>query len=272
MLKKADKKEMPFLDHLEELRWRILKCLAALIILTAASFPLTTWMLTVLTHPNAHLPHPAKLIFLKPAAMMMVRMELSIGMGLIGSLPVILYQIWAFVAPGLLPRERRPILPVLLITIVCFAFGSCFAYLVLIPVMLRFLFSIGTQFIEAAININDYISFVMRLIVICGLIFEMPVLAFFLARIGLITSSWLVRFWRYAIVLILILAAVVTPTPDPVNMLILAVPLVLLYWISIWVAAVAQKKRNRPDRKIPARKPVSGTRKRSKTPGKKKTV
>jgi len=241
--KRNNKKEMPFLEHLEELRWRIIKCLTSIILLSIAAFPLTTMFLTILTASNARLPHPAKLVFLKPTAMIMIRMEISIAAGLIGSLPVVVYQVWRFVAPGLLTKEKRTVFPLILITFFCFAIGALFAYWVIIPVMLPFLFSMGTRFIEPVININDYLSFVLRLIIALGLMFEMPVAAFFLARIGLITGRLLKRIWRTSVVVIFILAAAITPTVDPVNMTIFALPLLLLYAVSTAVASAAEKKR-----------------------------
>jgi sec-independent protein translocase protein TatC len=239
--KRNDKKEMPFLEHLEELRWRIIKCLTSIILLSIAAFPLTTLFLTILTASNARLPHPAKLVFLKPTAMIMIRMEIAAG--LIGSLPVVVYQVWRFVAPGLLTKEKRTVFPLILITFFCFALGALFAYWVIIPVMLPFLFSMGTRFIEPVININDYLSFVLRLIIALGLMFEMPVAAFFLARIGLITGRLLKRIWRTSVVVIFILSAALTPTVDPVNMTIFALPLLLLYAVSTAVASAAEKKR-----------------------------
>jgi sec-independent protein translocase protein TatC len=237
------RKEMPFLDHLEELRWRILKSLIALIAFSAAAFPLTDLALKFLTLPNERLATPAKLIFLKPTGMLMVRMEIAIALGVMLSLPVVIYQLWMFVSPGLLPKEKKNVMPVMLITAVCFLIGSSFAYFVMVPMMLRFLFGLGTSSIEAVININDYMSFLLRLILMTGLIFELPVLAFFLARIGLLKPAFLRKFRRIGIVLILILAAVITPTPDPFNMLVLAVPLYFLYEISIWVTVVAYRKK-----------------------------
>lgn len=256
MKSKNAAREMPFLDHLEELRWRIIKCLSSVIITTCAAFPLTTWLLNILTYPNARLAHPAKLIYLKPAAMMMIRMEISIAAGLIASLPVVIYQIWKFVSPGLLAKEKNYVFPVILITLFCFAIGGAFAYFAIIPVMLPFLFSMGTQYIEANINISDYMSFVLRLVLICGLVFEMPVLAFFLARIGLLSHRFLIKFWRYALVVIFIFAAIATPTPDPFNLFLLALPIVLLYGISIWVAAIGYKKKEPTQKalKTPQRK------------------
>jgi sec-independent protein translocase protein TatC len=241
--KKNPDREMPFLDHLEELRWRILKSLGAVITAAAAAFTLTDWILDLLTLPNERLAHPARLIFLKPAGMLMLRMEIAIVTGLIAALPVVLYQLWQFICPGLLPRERKLFPPILFSTIFCFAMGAGFAYGVMIPIILPFLYGMGTESIEAVINVNEYVSFMMRLILLTGLVFELPVAAFFLARLGLVTPKLLRRIRKYSIVAIFILAAVVTPTPDPVNQIILAVPLLVLYEISILVAAVAYRKR-----------------------------
>jgi sec-independent protein translocase protein TatC len=266
------RKEMPFLEHLEELRRRILICLAALIVLSCAAFPLTNIALKILTYPNMHLIKPAKLIFLKPTGMLMVRMEIAIAMGIIGSLPLIIYQLWRFIAPGLLPKEKKYGFPVIFFTFFCFILGAFFAYLAMIPIMLYFLFNtMGTESIEAMININDYMSFMLRIILITGLVYELPVLAFFLARIGLVSPTFLRKFRRHSIVFILILAAVITPTPDPFNMCILAIPLYFLYEISIWVTVLAYRKRQEadaekkknPHAKKPTKKPNSQTKSKS---------
>ncbi|MDM7925301.1 MAG: twin-arginine translocase subunit TatC [bacterium] len=235
--------EMPFLEHLEELRWRILKSLAAVVVAAGTAFPLSGRILDILTLPNDRLPDPARLIFLKPAGMLMLRMEIAVVAGLTAALPVVLYQLWQFIAPGLLPRERRLFPPLLFSTIFCFALGAAFAYGVMIPAILPFLYGMGTDSIEAVINVNEYASFLMRLILLTGLVFELPVAAFFLARIGLVTPALLRRIRKYSIVSIFVLSAVVTPTPDPLNQILLAVPLLILYEISIVVAAVAYRRR-----------------------------
>ena len=240
-------KEMPFLDHLEELRWRILKSLGAVALFTCIAFPLSGWLLDVLTYPNTRLANPARLVFLKPAGMLMVRMEIAIGVGIVAALPVILYQLWQFIIPGLLPKERRYILPTIFFTTVCFLLGTFFCYFVLIPIILPFLFSLGTKSIEAVININDYMSFVLRLVLMTGVVWELPVLSFFLSRIGLVTPRFLRKYRRHAIVIIFIVAAVVTPTIDPVSQGILAVPLLLLYEISIGVAALGHRMKRQAD-------------------------
>ena len=242
-----DAKEMPFLDHLEELRWRILKSLGAVVLFTCAAFPCTGWLLDVLTYPNTRLANPARLVFLKPTGMLMVRMEIALGVGLVAALPVILYQLWQFVTPGLLPKERRYILPTLFFTTVCFLLGAVFCYFVLIPIVLPFLFSMGTESIEAVININDYMSFVLRLVLMTGVVWELPVLSFFLSRIGLVTPKFLRKYRRHSIVIIFIVSAVVTPTIDPISQGILAVPLLLLYEISIAVSALGYSMKKKSD-------------------------
>lgn len=240
---KNQNREMPFLEHLEELRWRILKSLAAVVVAAGTAFPLSGRILDILTLPNDRLPDPARLIFLKPAGMLMLRMEIAVVAGLTAALPVVLYQLWQFIAPGLLPRERRLFPPLLFSTIFCFALGAGFAYGVMIPAILPFLYGMGTDSIEAVINVNEYASFLMRLILLTGLVFELPVAAYFLARIGLVTPALLRRIRKYSIVAIFVLSAVVTPTPDPLNQILLAVPLLILYEISIVVAAVAYRRR-----------------------------
>jgi sec-independent protein translocase protein TatC len=237
---------MPFLDHLEELRGRILKSLIAVVVLAFTAFPFTDLALDILTHPNTRLVHPAKLVFLKPTGMLMLRMEVAIALAVILGAPIILYQLWQFISPGLLERERKYVFPIIFLTVFCFLIGASFCYFALIPVILPFLFSMGTETIQATININEYMSFVLRLILLSGLTFELPVIAFALARIGLITPATLRRIRRYAIVGIFIFAAVVTP-PDPLSQIVLAIPMLLLYEISIWVSALGYRRKKESD-------------------------
>jgi len=255
MAKSRDKKEdaspkktgeMPFLDHLEELRWRIIKSIASVAIFMLVAFPFSSHILNFLTDPNDDLAEPAKLIFLKPTGMILVRMELALVVGVLCSIPVILYQFWNFVAPGLLPSEKKYIPGAIIITSLCFILGSFFAYLVMIPTVLPFLYSMGTDTITATININEYISFILRIVIVAGVLFELPVLSFFLARVGILEPSFLKKYRRYGIVVVFILAAVVTP-PDPMSQLMMAVPLIFLYEISIWVALIGQRRKKASD-------------------------
>lgn len=243
---KFDPKEMPFLDHLEELRWRIMKALGAVVLFTCIAFPFTGVLLDLLTLPNDHLASPAKLIFLKPTGMLVVRLEVALIVGVIVSLPVIFYQLWMFIAPGLLENERKYVVPFVLYTTGCFLVGTGFAYFILIPTVLPFLFSMGTETIEATINITEYMSFILRLILVAGLVFELPMLSFILARIGLLTASFMRKYRRYSIVLFFIFAAIVTP-PDPMSQLLIAIPLVVLYEASIFIALLGQKLKRQTD-------------------------
>jgi sec-independent protein translocase protein TatC len=238
--KKTTRSEMPFLDHLEELRWRILKSLGSVFLFTIIAFPFTGFLLDFLTLPNSHLSEPAKLIFLKPTGMLMVRLEIAIASGILVSLPVLLYQLWMFISPGLLYKEKRFILPAIFATTFCFLLGAAFAYGILIPMVLPFLFNMGTKSINANINITEYMSFVLRLILVAGLIFELPILSFFLTRIGLLTPAFLKKVRPYSIVIIFIFSAIVTP-PDPMSQILMALPLLILYEISIWISYIGYR-------------------------------
>jgi len=223
---------MAFLDHLEELRWRILKCLGAVMFGFIIAMFFSGQLLDLLTRPNDLLEKPADLIFLKPTGMLMVRMEIAFVAGLIGTSWFIFIQFWKFVAPGLLPKEKKYFLPALLLTALWFLLGIAFSYFVMIPQVLPFLYQMGTESIKATINITEYISFTLRLILVAGLIFELPTLSFFLSRLGLLTPSFMRKYRRYGIVLVFILSAVITP-PDPASQILMAFPLLLLYEISI---------------------------------------
>jgi sec-independent protein translocase protein TatC len=244
--KKIDPKEMPFLDHLEELRKRILISLGVTLVFMIAFMPLSGFFLEILTLPNDHLKEPAQLIYLKPAGIMMVRMEIGLVAGLLAALPVIFYQLWKFIAPGLMPRERRMVMPAVAITTVCFLIGSAFCYFIVIPTILPFLYSMGTETIKPQINISEYIGFLLRMILVSGLIFELPVLSYFLSRLGILKPEFMKKYRRYAIVVIFIFAAIVTP-PDPVSQVLMAIPLTVLYEISIWVSVIAVRKRMRAE-------------------------
>jgi len=237
-----DTKEMPFLDHLEELRWRILKCLGSVILFTLVAFPFSDKLLDFLTAPNDGLENPAEIIFLKPTGALIVRMEAALVTGLIASAAVIFYQMWQFIAPGLFAKEKKYFFPGLISTLLCFGSGIAFAYWGLIPIILPILYGMGTETITAKINLNDYIGFVLRLIIVTGLIFELPVISFLLTRIGLINPAFLRKYRRYGIVFIFILAALITP-PDPASQITMALPLILLYEISIFVSIIALKRR-----------------------------
>jgi sec-independent protein translocase protein TatC len=244
--KSLEEKEMPFLDHLEELRWRILKSLAAILIFAIASFYFSTQFLNFLTQPINNLDPVPEIIFLTPTGMFMVRITLSLVAGVILGFPVIFYQIWRFVMPGLYRQERQYVIPVLIACTGFFLIGAVMAYFVVIPLALRFLMAMATETIKPTLEIGKYVGFITRLILAFGIVFQLPIISFFLASIGLITPASMRRFRRYAVIGTFALAAVITP-PDVYSQILLAFPLLGLYELSILITTIAFRGRDKEE-------------------------
>ncbi len=237
-------KEMSFLDHLEELRWRIIKCLASIILLGLVSLLFSETILNLLTHPVVNLPHPPKIIFLSPTGMFVVRIWLALACGVVLGLPVIFYQVWAFVAPGLLARERKYIGGLTLFSTLFFLLGAAFSYFIIVPYGLRFLLGLRTPQIEPQLDVGKYIGFVSRIILAFGAVFQLPIFSLFLTKIGIISPHFLRQKRRYALVLIFVLAAFLTP-PDAFTQVAMAFPLIFLYELSILVSVLVSKREAR---------------------------
>lgn len=250
MKKKKDERtflgEMSFLEHLEELRWSLIKSIIAIVVFMSIAFPFSEQLINILTLPNNQLEVPPKLIFLKPAGMLMVRLGVAIAVGIIVAFPVVFYQMWKFVSPGLLNKEKKVVLPVVLFSTISFILGVLFAYFVMLPFILPFLYGLGTENIEPTINISDYIGFSLRIILVAGLAFELPMVSYFLTKIGLLKPQIMRKFRRYAVVVMFVLAAFLTP-PDPGSQLLLAVPLLLLYEISILISYLVYRKKKKTE-------------------------
>jgi sec-independent protein translocase protein TatC len=234
-------KEMSFLDHLEELRWDVIKILVGLTIATIICAIYTDFIVQEILLRPVRLTG-MKIQVLTPYGIVILYMEAALICGVIISMPNTLYWLWKFVAPGLLPKERRYIRRIVFWTSFCFFSGVAFGYFVLLPSALKFFTTFGTQTIEMNVAIDKYVSFVLALILGSGLVFELPMISFFLTKLGLLTPAFMRHYRRHAIVVILIIAAVVTPTPDPVTQLILAIPMMALYEVSILVCKLSQKK------------------------------
>lgn len=233
-------KVMPFLDHLEELRHRLLKAIASVFILSIGSYFFSKQLMAILLRPN---PDKERLpIFLSPTEGFMIYIKISLFAGVILSLPVIFYQLWKFVSPGLYKKERKYSLLIVVFSTLFFLIGALFCYFVVIPYGLNFLLGFGSGQIEPNIQIKEYLKFVTLLILVFGIIFELPLLSFFLTKLGILTPEFLRTKRRYGIVTIFVAAAVLTPTTDIVSQLLLAVPLMILYEISIWVSKFALSK------------------------------
>jgi sec-independent protein translocase protein TatC len=237
--------EMNFLEHLEELRKRLLWILGAAAAGTAGAFYFSPRLVDLLLAPGA-----GKFQYIKPAEAFIVHIAVAFIAGLVVMSPFIFYQIWRFVAPGLLSKEKRYAFPFVAATSACFVGGVVFGYYMLFPAM-RFFRSFETETLTADWTLGSYASLALRLMLATGLVFEAPVVIFFLARLRIVSAKLLTARWKYVILFVFILAAALTPGPDVFTQSILAVPLLLLYLISIGVAWLAYPKREPEEEEEP---------------------
>jgi sec-independent protein translocase protein TatC len=235
--------KMSFLEHLDELRQRLIKALLAVLVgfLIAIAFinPIFDFVMAPL---QAILPAGGKLIYTEPTEAFMLYMKMAALVGLMIALPVVLWQVWAFIAPGLYAHEKRFAIPFVMMSTIFFIGGALFSHYVVFPAMWRFFASFSTETVEFAPRIEPVFSLYVRMALGMGAVFEMPTLVMFLARVGLVTPIFLIRNTKYAILIIFVVAAVVTPSPDVVSQFLLALPMFVLYAFSIFVAWVFQKR------------------------------
>jgi len=245
-LKRAEHaEEMPFLEHLEELRWRIIYSLGALLVTTCIGFLVVTKfdVLQLLIRPITPFLHGTKLKYLNPTDPFFVTLHLAITVGILLALPIIVYQLWAFISPALKKEEKRSILPALYLGLVLFCIGAALAYFGAIPLTLRFMMSFQSESLEQNIIISEYMGFVVKIILAFGIVFELPVVVLILASIGLITSAFLIKMRRYFVVVAAVAASLLTPG-DAVSLTIfLMAPLMLLYELSILLAKLVERRR-----------------------------
>jgi sec-independent protein translocase protein TatC len=231
--------KMPFTRHLEELRQRLIICVVAVSIGFLISYFFKERIFGWLMQPllNA-LPEGSnrKLIYTGPVEALITYLKVSFIGGLGLAVPVILFQFWRFVAPGLYEHEKRYLIPVVVTSTLFFAGGVCFAYYVVFPYGFEFFASFANEYITPMISTREFLSFSTRMLLAFGCIFELPLVTFVLARMGLISAKFLRRQRKYAVLIIFCLAAILTPTPDVFNQLLMAAPLMILYELSIWVA------------------------------------
>ena len=240
-----DPKEMSFLDHLEELRWMLIRSGVAVVVAAMIAFPLSRYIYEyILVRPLETQFPDMKLIFLRPTGVFLALIGISLWSAVIIALPYIAFELWRFIAPGLLKKERRLMPVVVVSTVVCFLAGAAMAFFVVLPYALRFLLGTWSDIAQPTLEIKEYLTFTLRLTLAFGVVFELPVLSFFLARLGIVTPALMRKFRIYAIFMIAVLAAFITP-PDAITMIMLLVPLVLLYELSIWVAAIGRRRAER---------------------------
>ena len=238
----SDLQRMSFLDHLEELRKRLLVSFIAVAVGFFACWAFAEPIFAKLQEPLAEfLPQGDKLAYTRLTAPFFLYMKVAFFAGLFLAAPVILMQVWLFIAPGLYKRERRLAAPFIIFGSVFFILGGYFGYRFLLPATCAFFVETGKQF-KQMITVDDYFSFASLIILACGIVFETPILIFFLARLGIVTPAFLMQKFKYAIVFAFIIAAVVTPTPDIVTQAALAIPMILLYLIGVAVAFLFGKR------------------------------
>jgi len=231
----AEERKLTLIEHLEELRDRLIKSAIALTITTLFSFVFTKQFLEILIAPMGETPPVSP----SPTANIIVFTKVALISGVALAMPVLVYQLISFIAPGLTAQERRYLYLVLPGATVSFVVGVTFAYFVMLPAAIPFLEGFLSDIIKPSWFIDRYISFVTSLLFWVGLSFETPLLIFFLAKLGIVTPAVLSRYRRYAILIIAVIAAVATPTHDPFNMILLMMPLILLYEIGILLAKLA---------------------------------
>ena len=234
--------EMGFLEHLEELRWRIVRSLLAIIIGSAVSFGYIDEILNILLYPTSKTNNPINIQVLSVQGMFLIKWFISFISGFIIALPILIYQFWQFVAPGLKVNEKKFAIPFVFFAFTSFILGVLFGYFVLIPFSLEFFSGIGAPHVENNFSIQLYFSFLTWLLLGAGVIFQLPVVSLVLSAIGILTPAFMRHYRKHSIVVIMILSSFITP-PDPVSMLIMSFPLVLLYEMSIGVSWLVNRNR-----------------------------
>jgi len=228
--------EMPLTHHLAELRTRLVNSLIALVITTGLCLNFSNYLFELLQEPMRATFKDFDFIGTGPADAFIVGLQVSVLAGLLTACPVIFYQIWRFIAPGLHVHERRYALPFIFLCTLFFLSGVAFCFKVVLPTAFDYFYIqyTGIQ-VKPQIKIDEYLSFIVKLMLVFGGVFELPILSFFLARLGILTHTWLIRQARLSVLLIFIVAAIFTP-PDVVSQLLLAIPLLIIYGLSILIA------------------------------------
>jgi sec-independent protein translocase protein TatC len=247
---------MPFLDHLEELRWRILWSLIAIVIGTAIGIGLVYYfdVLELLVVPirEAWSDPSLRLIYLSPADPFFVMLKLGIFTGIILAFPIVVYQIWAFLSPALEKREKRAVIPALYLGLVLFIAGVALAYFAALPVTLEFFQRFLTQSLQGQLEINATLGFIVKLLLAFGTVFELPVVIMALSVLGLVTPAFLRSKRRHAIVLITVLASFITPGDAITLTIMMMLPLVLLYEFGILLSVGVYRGKKRREQEYEA--------------------
>lgn len=241
--------EMSFLEHLEELRRAILKSVLAILVGMVVCFTFADYIINFLLSPTfqENLKTEIEIQAIRPAGMFTAKVNISLLLGFAFALPYVLYNLWTFVSPGLLDKEKKYVPIVIFFCCVLFLVGAAFAFYVLIPVMVRFFVQLHVPDIKPQWDIGFYVGLVNKMVLIMGVVFQMPAVVAFLTWLRILNAGVLKRVWRIAFVVIFIAAAVITPTGDPYTQTLVAIPLVVLYFISMGIAALIGRSRKKAE-------------------------
>jgi sec-independent protein translocase protein TatC len=231
--------KLTLLGHIQELRGRLIRVVIAVVITTVISFVFYQWIFYILTLPA----QGVDLVFTELTEMLGTTMKVCFAAGLILAMPYITLQAIMFIRPALTDREKKYLYIMMPWVTIMFLGGVVFGYFILIPPAMKFLLNFGSGIASPFIKIGNYISVVTRLLLAIGLVFELPVVSTLLARIGIIKPQWLAGKRRMAIIMAFVLAAIITPTFDPVNQSLVAIPLIILYEMSIWLARLVYREK-----------------------------
>ncbi|MCJ7841361.1 twin-arginine translocase subunit TatC [Lederbergia sp. NSJ-179] len=231
---------MSILEHIEELRKRLVIIVVFFVLATLIGFFLSQPIIRFLQ--NASAVQDLTMNAFKPTDPFKVYMQMTFLIGIILTSPVILYQLWAFISPGLLAKERKVTLSYIPVSVLLFLAGISFSYFILFPFVIKFMFELsGNMGIQTTIGINEYFQFLFQITIPFGLLFQLPVVLLFLTRLGIITPQYLSKIRKYAYFVLLVIAAFITP-PDVISHMMVTVPLLILYEISVWISKIGYRK------------------------------
>lgn len=255
----------PLTEHLGELRNRILISLIAVAIAFSGSFYYSENLFSILISPlhntlSFSLENPyisivagknpdLELVFLAPAEAIWMHIKIAFICAFIVSSPIIFYEIWRFVAPGLMEQEKKYALPFVFTTTFLFLIGALFCFAIILPFAMNFLLNYKTENLKPMISVGKYVDFCLKFILAFGAIFELPVVTVFATRMGIVTPDFLAKNRKYAVLIAFVLAALLTPTPDAFNQSLMAVPMIILYEVGIWASKFLDKKKKKKDYK-----------------------
>ena len=238
-----DDTPMTLMGHLNELRRRLFRMVIIVILGFVAFYGVSEYLYAYLSAPlQEQLPAGSKLIYTSPAGAFFTYMKVALVASLFGTSPITFYQIWAFIAPGLYKEEKRAVLPLAFFSSIFFIAGAAFCFFLVFPIAFKFFMGFATDTIVPMISVEEYLGFALKLLIAFGVVFEMPLFAYFLSRFGILSPDFMRRQRRYAILFIFIIAAILTP-PDVFSQCLMAMPMLVLYEVSIYVSAMAYKKK-----------------------------